>query len=81
MLKAIPIARALGARVEEIESEDLPFEVARTLSAPFIVAPDYGTRSTTTLLWGNNGTVEFCERRFDSSGQASGESRFKFQAE
>ena len=67
--------------VDDIEAEDLPFEIARTLTAPFIVAPDYGTRSSSTVLWGKDDVIEFCERRFDPSGKTTGESRFRFQVE
>ena len=69
------------AAVNDVEAEDLPFEIARALTAPFIVAPDYGTRSSSTVLWGNDGVIEFCERRFDPSGKSTGESRFRFQVE
>ncbi len=68
------------AAVDQISNEDLPFETARAVTAPFIVAPEYGTRSTTTVLWGTDGVIEFCERRFDRSGKSTGESRFRFLA-
>jgi len=66
------------AAVSEITNEELPFEIARAISAPFIVAPEYGTRSSTTLLWSRDDVIEFCERRFDADGEAMGESRFRF---
>lgn len=66
------------AAAEEIAGRDLPFEIARAISAPFIVAPEYGTRSSTTVLWGNDDAIEFSERRFDPSGKATGQSRFRF---
>ena len=75
------LADRTPAGVVDIEAGDLPFEIARALTAPFIVAPDYGTRSSSTVLWGKDGVIEFCERRFDSSGKTTGESRFKFQVE
>lgn len=68
------------APVGAIDNEDLPFKIARAISAAFIVTPEYGTRSTTTLLWGRNDAIEFCERRFDPAGNATGESRFRFVA-
>jgi uncharacterized protein with NRDE domain len=68
------------APVDAIDNEDLPFEVARAISAAFIVAPEYGTRSTTTLLWGRDDAIEFCERSFNPNGKATGESRFRFVA-
>ena len=75
------LADRTPAAVDDIEAEDLPFEIARALTAPFIVAPDYGTRSSSTVLWGKDDVIDFCERRFDSSGRKTGESRFRFQVE
>ncbi len=69
------------AAVNEVDATDLPFAIARAMTAPFIIAPDYGTRSSSTVLWGNDDVVEFCERRFDPSGKPTGESRFRFQIE
>jgi len=75
------LADRTPASVADIEAGGLPFEIARALTAPFIVAPNYGTRSSSTVLWGKDGMIEFCERRFDTSGKTTGESRFKFQVE
>ncbi len=72
------LADRTPAAVDDVEAEDLPFEIARALTAPFIVAPDYGTRSSTTVLWGKDDVIDFCERRFDPSGKTTGESRFRF---
>jgi uncharacterized protein with NRDE domain len=66
------------APVDQIDTDELPFDLARAISAPFIVAPEYGTRSTTTVLWGMDDTIEFCERRFDPAGNPTGDSRFRF---
>jgi uncharacterized protein with NRDE domain len=66
------------ASVDEIAADDLPFEMARAISAPFIVAPEYGTRSSTVVLWGADDRIEFAERRFDPSGNTTGNSRFRF---
>ncbi len=38
------------------------------LAASKIVAPEYGTRCSTIVLWGNDGRVQFAERPFDPSG-------------
>ncbi len=57
---------------------DLPFEMERAISAPFIVTPDYGTRCSTALLIRTDGHVEIAERRFKPSGELDGESRFVF---
>ena len=75
------LADRTPASVDDIEAGDLPFEIARGLTAPFIVAPDYGTRSSSTVLWGKDGVIEFRERRFDSSGKTTGDSRYRFQVE
>ena len=75
------LADRTPAAVDDIEAEDLPFEIAMALTAPFIVAPDYGTRSSTTVLWGKDNVIDFCERRFDPAGKTTGESRFRFQVE
>ena len=68
------------ASIADVEAGHLPFELARALTAPFIVSPDYGTRCSTVMLWSHDGKVELSERRFDASGKPSGESRFSFSA-
>lgn len=69
------------AAADDVAADDLPFEIARALTAPFIMAPEYGTRSSTTVLWGNDDVVEFSERRFDPAGRTTGDSRFRFVLE
>ena len=64
----------------EVESGEMPFILARALTAPFIVAESYGTRCSTTLLYANDGRIEFCERRFNAGGGASGDSTFIFSS-
>ncbi|MEO1244796.1 MAG: NRDE family protein [Pseudomonadota bacterium] len=54
---------------------------AEALSAPFIVQPDYGTRSSTTVLVTANGDVEITERRYAPDGVAEGENRQEFRIE
>lgn len=49
----------------------------RTLSAPFIAAPGYGTRGTTLLLVGPTGRATLLERRFDDAFHVSGTTRFE----
>ena len=48
-------------------------EWQRVLSAPFVVHPLYGTRSSTLVLLEASGAGLVQERRFDASGQSSGE--------
>jgi uncharacterized protein with NRDE domain len=69
------------ASIADVETDHLPFKLARALTAPFIVSPDYGTRCSTALLWSNKGYVELSERRFDANGIANGESSYRFLAE
>ncbi len=73
------VADKKTAPVSDIVDCDLPFNVARTLSAPFIVTPEYGTRCSTALLVGNNGLVEISEHRFDNTGKAVGDSSFRYR--
>lgn len=44
----------------------------------FIVSPDYGTRSSTVVLVGHDGEVEFAERQFGPDGRETGTRRFEF---
>lgn len=66
--------------VDEVERGRLEFEVAHAITAPFIVMPHYGTRSTSILLADARGKWQFAERRFDASGTRAGESQIAFQA-
>jgi len=50
----------------------------RLLSSPFIVSPDYGTRSSTILTIDRAGSVQFVERSFDASGMPTGDVRYAF---
>lgn len=45
------------------------------LSAIFVAAPGYGTRCSTLLLATRDGRLSLVERRFDATGNASGETR------
>lgn len=64
------------APAETIESTRLPFATAHAISAPFVVFPDYGTRSSSVAILDSGGSWQFCERRFDPAGESTGESRF-----
>ncbi|MEP7243142.1 MAG: NRDE family protein [Gammaproteobacteria bacterium] len=52
----------------------------RTLSAPFVIHPAYGTRCTTVLLLEPSGAAVMAERRFDSTGTPSGQTEFHLNA-
>lgn len=73
------LADPTPAPVGELDDSELPFTLARALSAPFIAAGDYGTRCSTTLLWTYDDVVEVTERTFDASGKAAGTRRFRFR--
>lgn len=66
------------ADVSDIDAGDLPFALARAVSAPFIVSDSYGTRCSTVVSWRETGEVRFTERRFDASATQTGESIFRF---
>ena len=65
--------------VDDIESGPLPFAMAHAISAPFIVLPDYGTRSSSVAILDSAGGWRFVERRFDASGKNIGETAFVFR--
>ena len=76
------LLRLLGDRskgpVTEVKSNRLPFATAHAITAPFVVLPDYGTRCSTVVLADRNGRWSFLERRFDSAGKKTGESRYSY---
>jgi uncharacterized protein with NRDE domain len=75
------LMRILGDREiakDDADTEYLSIEQARAITAPFIVTEEYGTRCSSILLWRNSGEVEFVERRFDASGDQTGQSQFTF---
>jgi uncharacterized protein with NRDE domain len=53
-------------------------ERERFLSSPFIVGPEYGTRSSTLLLMDYQGGVVLIERTFDPEGDSAGDVRYAF---
>ena len=67
------------ASVEEVREDNLPFEKAHALTAPFIVMPDYGTRCSTVVLRDAAGRVQMSEKRFTPEGIESGQSNFSFE--
>lgn len=66
------------AAADDIDPGEMSYELARAVSAPFIVTPDYGTRCTTALLWSTSGKMTIAERRFDAAGQPNGDTRFSY---
>jgi uncharacterized protein with NRDE domain len=73
---------ALGDRSPADEADlpatGLPLARERLLSSPFIVSPDYGTRSSSVMALHGNGTGELEERRFAPDGSISGVSQLTF---
>lgn len=80
---ADPVANLLALLADrEPATDGLPLpgltpEWEKTLSAPFVVHPAYGTRSSTVLLLEAAGTAVMAERRFDPAGASSGETEFR----
>jgi len=68
------------APVADVEAGNLPFVLARALTAPHIVAEEYGTRCSTALTWSDQEMISVCERRFDAAGTTTGDSRYSFDA-
>jgi uncharacterized protein with NRDE domain len=68
---------ALFDLLAERDAAALPPESHRR--SLFILDPVFGTRCSTVVLLRRTGTALFVERRFDSSGQRSGESRVEFE--
>ena len=54
-------------------------EWERLLSSAFIASAEYGTRSSTVVLFGRAGGTVFVERSFGSGGVAAGERRFEIR--
>lgn len=81
-LNETSLFRLLGDREKApsgtVESGGLPFDLAHALSAPFIVRPDYGTRSSTVVIADRRGSVRMSERRFHADGSLAGQSDFRF---
>lgn len=62
----------------ELPATGLTLERERLLSAPFIVSDTYGTRCSTLIALGRDGSVHFAERSFDREGRISGEVAYRF---
>ncbi|WP_439107705.1 NRDE family protein [Congregibacter sp.] len=62
---------------QELREQNLSGDMARQLSAQFIVTELYGTRCCTTLRQHQNGLLEFQEQRFDARGELRGTEVFE----
>lgn len=64
------LADRTPAAEEELPDTGIPRQWERALSAPCIVTPDYGTRSSTALTIGADGLITFAERSLAADGSA-----------
>ena len=64
----------------QLPATGISIEWERRLSSPFIIGADvgYGTRSSTIVTLGRDGTARFVERTFDPAGNAVGDVDVRF---
>lgn len=67
---------SLARAIDPVPSIEPLFSV---LAAAKVVAPDYGTRCSTVLINGGDGTLRFAERPFDREGNEGETVRFDLQ--
>jgi uncharacterized protein with NRDE domain len=68
------------ARDQDLPDTGVGLDLERFLSPAFIASPDYGTRSTTVVLFRTDGSAEFHERTFDALGRESGTVSYRLGA-
>lgn len=73
------LADSRPAADSELPETGVGLELERVLSSPFIRCPGYGTRSSTFILVGADGRVEFTERTFAPADLAASDVRFEFE--
>ena len=64
---------------EHLPTTGISLEMERTLSPPFIVSEEYGTRCTTVVLWRNNGSGTFVEQSYLPGGDTGERRQFEWQ--
>lgn len=64
---------------DELPSTGVPLEWERRLSPIFISGRDYGTRASTVMLIGADGTARFEERNFGENGRPLESRVFQFR--
>lgn len=74
-----PAAQPVNGGPADAATRELPQDLARAVSAPFIVTPEFGTRCSTVVLLGANGEMQLHERRFDAGGHRTGDSAVDFR--
>ena len=67
------------ARAADVDTRGLDFELAHALTAPFIVTPDYGTRSSTIVVLDDRDRMTVAERSYGADGHPQGKERAGFQ--
>ncbi|MFQ6707449.1 hypothetical protein OMF50_15255, partial [Bordetella pertussis] len=72
------LADPTPAADHELPATGLALERERLLSSPFIVSPDYGTRSACILALHDDGRGELHERRFRPDGAIAGQTDLDF---
>lgn len=72
--------RTRAAADEELPQTGISPEWEQVLSSPFVLNPNYGTRSSTVLLLEPSGAGYLAERRFDAQGQQTGATEFQLRA-
>ena len=65
----------------DLPETGMPETWERMLSSCFIRAPGYGTRCTSVVLIGRDGSCHFIEQRWNALGAAEGRSEVRFTAE
>ncbi|MFO1426621.1 MAG: NRDE family protein [Steroidobacteraceae bacterium] len=61
------------AELHDLPPTGLPKEIEHKLSSPFVLDPQYGTRSSTVMLLTHAGELHLVERRYDPAGRTTGE--------
>lgn len=88
-LRALPDSEALVAILRDdrpaadadLPDTGMPAPWERMLSSCFIRAPGYGTRCTSVVVMGRDGSCHFIEQRWNTLGAADGRSEIRFARE
>ena len=68
-------------RVRVIPDTGIGAEMERVLSPALIVSPQYGTRASTAVVFGEDGSVSFAERTILSGGSTGPTVSLRFRLE
>ncbi len=72
------LADTTPAPVRDLDDE-LPVDLARAVSAPFIKTERYGTRCSTVVMLDRDDRALVFERSFDAEGRQRGDRQFRFE--